>query len=344
MKKLFGSSRGQIMVVYTIALVALLGAIALCTDVAVMYVNWQQLQKAADAAALAGAGYLPDQPSAAASTAQTYVGNNGSKTGELTGGTPAVSPNQLSVTVSLGRTVPYYFAQVLGMTNQSINVTATAGIKTNGSGTRGLIPLGLSCPDGATSGNCVDNKGNPDYIVGTTYNMKQDQSQTSLSGNWGALSLGANGASQYQLNLELGYNGPTEDAYATKPGNVVGPTQTGISERVTAGVGADPSIAANVAPCSSPSSCATAMPSLQYDPRLVVVPLIDYSGGKGGKNGNGNKAGTGLPVVGYALMWLLGTSGNNATVNAVYLGSTPTPATGGSSVADFGTQSPILEN
>src|SRR5260370_33129989 len=42
----------------TFAIATLLGAMALGTDVAVMYFNWMQLQKGADAAALAGAGWL----------------------------------------------------------------------------------------------------------------------------------------------------------------------------------------------------------------------------------------------------------------------------------------------
>ncbi|HZC45026.1 MAG TPA: pilus assembly protein TadG-related protein, partial [Candidatus Acidoferrum sp.] len=58
MKKIFGSSRGQIMVLYVGILATLLGAVAMGTDVAVMYTNWQQTQKVADAAALAGANYL----------------------------------------------------------------------------------------------------------------------------------------------------------------------------------------------------------------------------------------------------------------------------------------------
>src|SRR5260370_19956554 len=48
--------RGQMVVVMTFAMATLLGAMALCTDVAVLYYNWVQLQKGADAAALAGAG------------------------------------------------------------------------------------------------------------------------------------------------------------------------------------------------------------------------------------------------------------------------------------------------
>src|SRR5216683_3045058 len=58
MKPRMSLRRGQIAVVMTFAIATLLGAMALGTDVAVMYFNWMQLQKGADAAALAGAGWL----------------------------------------------------------------------------------------------------------------------------------------------------------------------------------------------------------------------------------------------------------------------------------------------
>jgi uncharacterized membrane protein len=48
-------SRGQIFVVTTLVIATLLGAMALSTDVGLLYFNWMQLQKAADAAVLAGA-------------------------------------------------------------------------------------------------------------------------------------------------------------------------------------------------------------------------------------------------------------------------------------------------
>jgi Putative Flp pilus-assembly TadE/G-like len=329
-----GSARGQIAVLYAGIIVVLLGAIALCADMSVMYFNWQQLRGAADAAVLAGANYLPSDSSSAQTAAVKYAEMNGIQAGEIVG-TPTVSADQLSLTITLSRTVPYYFAKALGMTNATMNVTATGGIDQNTAFGRGLMPIGLSCPGGASSGNCP----NGQYVVGTTYKMKQDQSQTSLPGNWGALALGGNGASIFQQNLEFGYVGSIPSAVATEPGNIVGPTEAGIATRIAAGVNADPSIGAGSAPPNGASPS-----SYEYDPRFVVFPMVDYSGGKGGKNGNGNNPGTGLPVVQYAQMWLLGTSGNNATINAVFMGTIPNPPPSGSTVANFGMLSPVLVN
>jgi Flp pilus assembly protein TadG len=316
-------SRGQTLVLYAGVLVVLLGAIGLCTDAGVFYVHWQLLQRAADSAALAGASYLPSDTSTAQSGAVSMAEKNGILSTEITS-TP-VSANDLSITVNLTRTVPYYFARALGMTTGLVSVSATAGVQPNPADTRGLIPVGLSCPNGATTGNC-----NGDYTVGATYSMKQDQSQTSLSGNWGALALGGNGASVYQQNLEFGYNGNIGIGtnVATESGNIVGPTGQAVADRVAAGVLADPTIAAGAAP--PPSNVPT------YDPRLIAVPMVDFSAsGKGGK--------TSVPVVLFAQMWLLGVSGNNNTIQAVFLGTLPNPPTG-STVNNFGLLTPVLQS
>jgi uncharacterized membrane protein len=63
------SKRGQIVVLLAMCLPALLGGMALVADVGVLYFNWQLLQAAADAGAVAGASYLPSSPSLAISTA-----------------------------------------------------------------------------------------------------------------------------------------------------------------------------------------------------------------------------------------------------------------------------------
>lgn len=326
MEKLLRSSSGQVAVLYAGIAAVLIGAIALGADVAVMYVNWEQLQTAADAAALAGANYLPQDPADAQTAASTYAKNKGIQSGEIAG--TSVSADDLSITVNLTRTVPAYFAQVLNMTSASVSVKATAGIQQNGADGRGLMPLGLSCPGGSSSGQCSG------YSVGQTYTLKKDQSQTSLSGNWGALALGGNGANVYQQNIELGYTGSiaTGDSVTTETGDIVGPTGQAIGNRVTLGATVDPTIAAGSAPASG-----AARSSYEYDPRLVVIPMVDYKGSakSGGK--------TTVPVVQFAQMWLLGASGNNATVTAVFMGIATDSSTS-STASNFGMLSSILSN
>ena len=105
-------------------MVGLLGGVSLGTDVAVLYFNWVQLQKAADTAALAGANYLPDNPSRAASTANQFATNNGIKPAEISSTT--VAADNLSITIKVQRYVPYFFAKVVGLKGATVPATATA--------------------------------------------------------------------------------------------------------------------------------------------------------------------------------------------------------------------------
>ena len=60
-------SKGQMLALFTIILPVLLGVIALGADFSVIYFNWSMVQKAADAAALAGASQLTAVPGSAPS-------------------------------------------------------------------------------------------------------------------------------------------------------------------------------------------------------------------------------------------------------------------------------------
>lgn len=100
----------------------MVGAVYLGTDVAVLYFNWVQLQKAADAAAVAGANWLPGNPFEASTTDNQYAENNGIKAAEITSGTVAIN----QITISLERNVPYNFT-ILGLTSTNVTATATAG-------------------------------------------------------------------------------------------------------------------------------------------------------------------------------------------------------------------------
>lgn len=309
-------TKGQIAIILTLAIPALVAGLALCTDVAVMYVNWAALQRAADAAALAGANYLPFDSTRAQNTAVSYVTSNSVLATEVVG-TPTVSADQLSITVNLSRTVPYFMARVVGLTTGIVQVAATAGIQQNDANGRGLMPVALEC----IAGNCG-------YTANTTIAMRDD---TTGPGNWAALALGSHGASPYQSNLELGYAGPVVSPVNLEQGSMAGPTMQGVGDRISTGAAVDPTIPAGSAP-------AGAAPS--YDPRLVVVPIIDPTTCSGGVcNGNSSP----VAIIGYAQMWLLDShKDRSATViDAVYLGTASLPA-GDSSNQAFGLTTPIL--
>jgi hypothetical protein len=312
--------RGQIAVVMMMVMLPLLALIGLGSDIGLLYFHWGILQKAADAAVLAGAGYLPNHPSTAQTKASGYATQNGLKNSEIISNT--VAPDNMSITMTTSRTVPYYFLQLVGVSSGTVKPMAKAGIQQDTEGARGLIPVGLPC----TSTSCS-------YTAGTEYQLVQAGTNGNGGswnvgpGNWGRLALGAQGATQFLNNLSNGYLGSIDvgDKVNAEPGQVNGPTSQGVNDvRVATGLAINGTV-------TSPTLAT--VPA--YDPRLVAVPLIDFTGAQG------NSAQ--VTVMGFALMWLdsYTSQGANKALNAYFLGTVPVTSVP-STVNTFGQLHPIL--
>ena len=121
-----GRSRGQVIVIFAGSIFLFIALCAIVTDVAWYWVNTLKVQRAADAAALAGAVYLPGDRPTAYSEARASAVQNGYTTG--VGSvvvTPVQDPNdarQLDVTIRA--TVPTFFARVAGITTWAVSRTA----------------------------------------------------------------------------------------------------------------------------------------------------------------------------------------------------------------------------
>src|SRR5260370_2480526 len=68
--------RSQIAVAMMLVMFPLLGMIGLGTDLGLLFFHWGIVQKAADSAVLAGAGYLPNHTSTAQTKATRYATQN----------------------------------------------------------------------------------------------------------------------------------------------------------------------------------------------------------------------------------------------------------------------------
>jgi hypothetical protein len=270
------------------------GSLALGTDVSILYYNWSLLRKGIDAATLAGAAYLPNNPTSATSTANSFATQNGITGSDSVG--VSISADDKSITMNATRNVPYFFGRVLGLTTAPVHVTATATIEPVGAA-RNLIPLGFDPPTAPVQ-----------------YQMYTFKNAQVGAGNWGALALGGSGGSTYRTNLDNGYQGTVNvgDYVTTETGQVTGPTQQGIGDRMAAGVAADPSIAAGQ----------TISASTSYnldDPRVVEVPIVNW----GSINGKSQ-----VQVLGFAMMWLVSTDGKNVQaefIEQVAADNTPNP-------------------
>jgi Flp pilus assembly protein TadG len=116
--------RGAVAVVVAILMLVITAFAGLVIDVGSWYLTKAQLQNAADAAALAGAHYLPNNPTSAAAAAQSLAADNVSGA-TVTSVTPyGGSSSEIQVTVSRRGTVS--LASVLGISAPTITATAVA--------------------------------------------------------------------------------------------------------------------------------------------------------------------------------------------------------------------------
>jgi Flp pilus assembly protein TadG len=216
---------GQTVVVFALALTALIGFLALTFDVGQMALDRRSAQNAADAAALAGAQLLPENPDAAIADATAYAALNGVSDSELSAITVSstYAPND-TIQVTLSRDVDFTFAPVLGLFASSVSVSATA--RTGGVvGAALLAPLAVeqSVFDGLNQGD--------------TATLKYNATNTS-TGNFLPLSLDGTGSSEYEENLIYGSEqllcsagSETADCaseVSTQPGNMVGKTKSAL--------------------------------------------------------------------------------------------------------------------
>jgi hypothetical protein len=122
------NERGQAIVLMVLALVVLLGMAALVLDVGHWWHTRRQLQATSDAAALAGAQMLPDDPAAASGMAMDYANKNG---GNVAGSDIVISstaaPND-TIAVKARKNDVGVFSSLLGIGSANIDARAKARV------------------------------------------------------------------------------------------------------------------------------------------------------------------------------------------------------------------------
>ncbi|KAF5033736.1 putative Flp pilus-assembly TadE/G-like protein [anaerobic digester metagenome] len=123
-KKFIRNEDGQALPLVALLMVVLMGFAALVIDVGRIYNVKSEMQKAADAAALAGAQELPTA-STAISTAKNYAGLNGAEKTNTSVTTPYKGDsNKIEVVCTMN--VQYTFARFLGLTDADVSARAVA--------------------------------------------------------------------------------------------------------------------------------------------------------------------------------------------------------------------------
>ncbi|HSC48763.1 MAG TPA: Rv3654c family TadE-like protein [Gaiellaceae bacterium] len=207
------NDRGQATVLTLVFLVVLLGMAALVLDVGSWYRADRATQSTADAAALAGAQALPENPGQASTLAQQYATRNGGLgSGSVSVTSQIVSNDTIKVTVK--RPAPGFFAKLFGLRSVTVGSTATA--RSEGvSSVKYVAPITvhykhplLNCTGPSSNPRC-----NPTFGVSTTLDL-EDLHQSgggSGSGAFGLLNLnygdpsGTVGAGTLAGWLQYGY-------------------------------------------------------------------------------------------------------------------------------------------
>lgn len=133
-----GSERGQMLVIFAMALVAVIGMVGLIIDGGDTFLQRRDQQNVADAAAMA-AGYAFVNGLSPTTTAQSIAAANGYVDGQ-DGTTVTVSMGPGTITVDVSRPHRNYFSGLLGFAAWGVSTTATVGAGVP-NGAYGAMPL-----------------------------------------------------------------------------------------------------------------------------------------------------------------------------------------------------------
>src|SRR5215472_7494750 len=347
MKKCRQFAKGQMLVVFTLALPALLAGMGLAADIGVLYFNWAILQKAADASALAGAAYLVASPlptpqsvpspacasypasgtanGDAKSAACTYVTYNGALASEATSinipapNVPASVPAGVqTIQVVLNRpNVPTYFLHLVGLTSLAAKAQATAMAPTAicGAG-NGMFPVGVP---GTLPGytNWTD-------AIGHVITLTEGQQ---ASGDWEWINIPSSnyvapstnvtttggGTSQLASEITSGCDQCTVndgDWITPKSGNSGNSSQivSAVDARISATNGGMTTVS-----CSNQNNCSNGGPPSSngsYDPPASAPQLVTLPV-VDWSTGNGSSSA--VKVLGFVTGWLEGYQKNSGT-------------------------------
>ncbi len=245
--------RGVVIIYTAFFMLVLLGFVALSIDVSKLMATRTQLQRAADAAALAGASAVnfksgAIQQDTAVVRAQVTAGLNkafttGAKAVQLLAGDVSFpASNQIKVITrrdpTAGGSMVTHVAQVLGINSMAVTATATAEVSPASTVCEGIIPMAPVA--GPLPFNPQCNGGVP-----VTVDLKVDPNTGGQQGNYqllqfpdctegpcgdvqggGGAAIRCQTANGYSCCVKIG-----DELTYTQPGNKVGPFKQGMQQR-----------------------------------------------------------------------------------------------------------------
>jgi Flp pilus assembly protein TadG len=265
--------RGQSLAIFAIAGALMIALLGISVDVGQLLWTRSDLQKAADAAAMAGAQNLP-VPGLAQVTARDYVErNSGSSTESTIEVYQTNGPND-TIKVTARKRVNYMFVRVLGLTGSEVTATAVAQVQ-NYVGGSGLVPWGFvanstnSCFLGFSGGA-------PQFVQNQSCTLKSGA--PGAGGDFGAICLDQCGADTYRANIINGSKSSFKlgDKVDTQTGNLVGPTSQATKDRMNRPPpsGCTGNTVNDVLKTNSDGSVSI-KPGCENSGRIVLIPVVD---------------------------------------------------------------------
>lgn len=279
--------RGGVLVNCMVGLVALLIATGVEMDACRLFTARHKDQVIADAVVLAAAQKLPYQSQSEAEVtrmASRYRAAYRSDLDVQTAYYPTGSTVPTQVRVVVSEDVPMVFPALMGALRRPARAAAVAGRLIPSEVLQGVVPLGIQYDqdfelpsDGMASSKPIELKlGDGDALP--------------VAGNYYALDLpNGSGASSWSDWLKLGYPRALAvgDRVRTKTGQMLGPTNKAIVDDVDARMNR-----AAVAPYSDDT-----WESFHVgNPRIVIVPLVDWGSAKSGDSR--------VPIKAFAAFWM----------------------------------------
>ena len=261
--KLINNQKGAALIATALSLIAVLGFAALGVDVGSMLTARNQLQSAADAAALGGVSGLMQSQTEAQTRAIQVGSSNTMFNNPVAINVGDISfPSATEVRVQLTQPINLFFARAVGLNAVNISASATADL-TNLGGTRGFRPFAV--PELAW---------NPGQIVVIKSGSK-DEPYTNPSFYYPVCFPPANrgtpdtGAKRYEDRIVDGYEDMAYigDELVIEPGMMTGPTKKGITDLLAM----DPNASWNGSEIVNSDFPATS------SPRVLKLPMFDTS-------------------------------------------------------------------
>lgn len=253
MKRLLRDDSGAVMVLVAMGLVLFLGCMTLVIDAGMFYSERAKASNAVDAAVLAGARELPDDPEKAKTVAKDYAEQNGldakSENPEVTFN---VSDDHRFITGTVDKDMGSFFARIIGIDTWDVNASATARVGPANS-VSGIIPIG------------VNEAAIPTDKTGTEITLREDPGD-GTTGWYGYLHLEPVDGKENLLKDLCEY---IRNGY---PGDIIIPGDYDVKTGVPAEKPRD-AFNDRIGDCPHIPKCTYEYGFERYCPRLVVVPV-----------------------------------------------------------------------